>query len=483
MIPLSLAEIAAVVGGSVDGDPTTQITGEVFVDSRRVIANGLFVAIAGDRADGHDFAASAHEAGAAAVLGSRATGVPMVIVEDPVRALGRLARHVRDRLEGLAVLAITGSQGKTGTKDYLAAVLATTGPTVATAGNFNNEIGVPLTVLRADPATAYLVVEMGARHVGNIAYLCEIARPDVATVLNVGTAHLGEFGSVDAIAATKGEIIETLAPGGTAVLAADDPRVAAMADRTAASVRTFGAEAPAGAGAASEPDVRWRNSVTDDLGRSSFELGLGNGWARVELAQLGGHQLVNAAAAAAMAGAVGVPLDQIAAALTAARPSSRWRMEARERSDGVLIINDAYNANPASMESALSTLGQIGRRGRRTIAVLGEMRELGDGADQAHADIGRCVAEQEIDVLVAVGTAAQLYARPLTAGWVGASGGAGEIVVTPGRDQALAWVRDNVAAGDVVLVKASRGVALEHVAQGLLDSAPDPETEPGETTR
>lgn len=472
---MSLAELAVVVEGEVEGDPTVQITEAAFVDSRHVIEGGLYVAIAGERVDGHDFATSAHEAGAAAVLGSRATGAPTVIVDDPVAALGRLARHVRDRLEGLQVLAMTGSQGKTGTKDYLAAVLATAGPTVATAGNFNNEIGVPLTVLRADPSTAYLVVEMGARHVGNIAYLCGIARPDVAAVLNVGTAHIGEFGSVEAIAAAKGEIVEALASSGTAVLAADDPRVASMAHRTPATVLTFGSGAAAGT-----TNLRWSDVVTDDLGRCSFDLCNGDRRSRVELSQLGAHQLLNAGAAAAMATAVGVPLPQIAAALTAARPSSRWRMEVHERSDGVLVINDAYNANPASMEAALSTLGQIGRRGRRTIAVLGEMLELGEGSDVAHVDIGRFVRDQQIDVLVAVGAVSELYARSndsVTSGW------AGEIVATSGRDQALAWVRDNVAAGDVVLVKASRGVALEHLAEGLLAAQPDADPDPGKTTR
>jgi UDP-N-acetylmuramoyl-tripeptide--D-alanyl-D-alanine ligase len=462
MIPMTLAEIAAVVDGRVDGDPGTRVDGAAFVDSRAAVPGGLFVAVPGERVDGHDFAATAHDGGAAAVLATRGTGVPAVLVEDPVAALGRLARHVLDTLvgTGLTVLALTGSQGKTGTKDYLAAVLRAAGPTVATSGNNNNEIGVPLTVLRADARTRFLVVEMGARGVGHIAYLCGIAPPAVAAVINVGTAHLGEFGSREAIAQAKGEIVEALGSDGTAVLNADDDLTAAMSARTAARVLAFGAEA----------EVSWRGLVLDDLGRPSFELGHDGAWRSVRLAQPGAHQVANAAAAAAMALAVGLPLPEVAEALTASRADSPMRMELHERADGLIVVNDAYNANPASMAAAVEALVAIGtRRHRRTVAVLGVMLELGDDGAEAHREVGRLAASLGVDVLVAVGEPA----AGIAAGYTSVDG-PGVALVTAGRDEALAWVRENVAAEDVVLVKASRGAALEKVADGLLEEGEVP---------
>jgi len=455
MIPMTLAEIAAVVGGTVDGDPGTAVTGEAFLDSRSPVPAGLFVAVPGERVDGHDYAERAHHGGAAGVLAARPTGVPGVLVDDPVEALGRLARHVLDQLD-VTVLALTGSQGKTGTKDYLAQVLATAGPTVATAGNFNNELGVPLTVLRADRDTAYLVVEMGARGIGHIAYLCEIAPPRVAAVINVGTAHLGEFGSREAIAVAKGEIVEALPADGTAVVNADDDLTAPMVGRTSATPLTFGRGG----------HVTWRDVELDDLGRPSFELGHDGRWCPVRLTQSGVHQVLNAAAAAAMALAAGLPLQQVADALTAAQPLSRWRMEIHERSDGLVVVNDSYNANPASMTAAIDALVAIGgRRDGRTVAVLGEMKELGAGALEDHRAVGRAAAVAGVDVVVAVGEPARGIAEGAesSAGWPGVA------LHTAGRDEALSWVRKNVAAQDVVLVKASRGAALEVVADGLLE--------------
>lgn len=453
MIEMTLAEIADVVGGVAHGDAT--VTGGAFVDTRTPEPGGLFVAVVGDRVDGHDYARTAIEAGAAAVLGSRATDGPSVVVDDVVRALGVLARHVVDRLPDVTVLALTGSQGKTGTKDYLAHVLGAAGPTVATRGNFNNEIGVPLTVLRATEETRYLVVEMGARGVGHVGYLCTIAPPTVAAVLNVGTAHIGEFGSREAIALAKGEIVEALPAEGTAVLNAEDPLVAAMAERTVARVTTFG-RPPA--------DVAVSDLTSDELGRQSFDLVHRGSGATVHLAQVGAFQWRNAAAAAAMALAAGVDLDTVADALADAREASRWRMEVRERADGAVVVNDAYNANPESMEAALESLQLIGQRsGRRTVAVLGEMLELGPDAVQAHQRVGRYAAGADVDVLVTVGGTAAHMAEGF---------GAGEAIITAGRDEALSWLRENVSAADVVLVKASRGAALEVVVEGLL-AAPE----------
>lgn len=454
MIEMTLGEIAEVVGGVAHGEAT--VTGAAFLDTRTPEPGGIFVAIAGERVDGHDLAAAAGDAGAAAALGTRPTAVPTVVVDDVTAALGRLARHVVDRLPEVMVLAMTGSQGKTGTKDYLAHVLGEAGPTVATRGNFNNELGVPLTVLRATPDTRFLVVEMGARGVGHVAELCQIAPPRVAAVLNVGTAHIGEFGSREAIAQAKGEIVEALPPDGTAVLNADDDLVAAMAARTGASVTTFGS-APA--------DVAVSEVTTDELGRQSFELVHRGSGATVHLAQVGAFQWRNAAAAAAMALAAGLDLDTVADSLGDAGPVSRWRMELTERPDGLIVLNDAYNANPESMRAALDTLAGIGTRsGRRTVAVLGEMLELGDGALPAHLGVGAYAAEAGVDVLLTVGPAADTLAQGFET-----AGAPGVAIVTAGRDAAVEWLRHNVSAADVVLVKASRGAALELIADHLIE--------------
>lgn len=449
MIAMTLAEIAAVVDGTVHGDGSVVVRGPAYNDNRRAEPEGLYVAVVGERVDGHAYADGAH-----AVLGSRPTEAPTVVVEDPVVALGRLAGHVVRRL-GATVLALTGSQGKTGTKDYLAHVLATVGPTVATAGSFNNELGLPLTVLRADADTEFLVLEMGARGIGHIAYLCEIAPPHVAAVLNVGTAHVGEFGSREAIARAKGEIVEALPESGVAVLNAGDELVMGMSVRTRARVLRFGT---------THGDVRARGIEVDDLSRPSFEIGSADGWYPVRLRQSGLHQVQNALAAATMATAAGVTLDRAAAALSEAEPASPMRMEMHERADGLLVVNDAYNANPASMTAALDTLMVIGkRRGRRTIAVLGEMRELGEQSDAGHREVGRTARMLGIDTVVVVGQEAALIAE----------GYGDEAILTAGRAEALAWVRENAAGSDVVLVKASRGVALEAIAQGLLANEPE----------
>ena len=459
MIPMTLAEIASVVGGEVEGDPALTVVGPAFVDTRAPVEGGLFVAVAGERVDGHDFAGSAVAGGAVAVLGSRRTDAPTVVVADPVTALGRLARHVIDETRP-TVLALTGSQGKTGTKDYLAHILEGFGPTVATVGNLNNEIGVPLTALGASAHTTYLVVEMGARGIGHIRYLCEVAPPRVAAVLNVGTAHLSEFGSREAVAEAKGEIVESLPESGVAVLNADDALTSAMTARTTARTLTFGEHG----------DVAWRGLELDDLGRPSFEIGYDGAWLPVRLTQTGAHQVANASAAAALAIAAGLPVDVVAERLSGATTASRWRMEVHERSDGLLVVNDAYNANPASMAAAIDALVAIGeRRGRRTVAVLGEMLELGTTTAEAHREIGRVAARAGVDLLVTVGPVAGGIAEGAAsvAGWTGTA------LSTAGRDEALAAVRENVAAADVVLVKASRGAALEHIADGLLDDGPD----------
>ena len=471
MIDLTLAEVARLVGGRLHratGDE--RVTGTVEFDSRAVGPGGLFVALPGERVDGHAFATTAAAAGAAGVLASREVDAPAVIV-DPVAgapvseaahdeggaavlvALQTLARHVVDSLDQLDVVGITGSSGKTSTKDLVATLLEHDGPTVAPPGSFNNELGHPWTVLRADRSTRHLVLELSARGVGHIAALCRVAPPRVGAVLNVGSAHLGEFGSRAAIAAAKGELVEALPASGVAVLGADDPVVAAMAGRTLARV--------VHAGRAEQAQVRAVDEVLDDEGRARFRLVTPAGEADVALGLRGAHQVDNALVAAAIAlETTALTPAQVADALSAATPRSRWRMEVGER-DGVRVLNDAYNANPESMRAALMTLAAMGAgAGGSRIAVLGPMAELGDDADAAHAELGRLAASTGLHRLVVVGEAARgVHEAARSAGL------ASDLV----PDASAAVEAVHAEPGDVVLVKASRSAGLEKVAQALMD--------------
>jgi UDP-N-acetylmuramoyl-tripeptide--D-alanyl-D-alanine ligase len=433
MIALTLAEVAAVTGGElVDADASALVTGPPERDSRAMHPGGLFVAVVGERVDGHAYAGAAVAAGAVAALAQRPTGVPTVVVPDPVAALALLARSLRERLD-CAVIGITGSQGKTSTKDLLAQVLARAGATVAPVGSLNNELGVPLTVLRADEQTRHLVVEMGARGVGHIRALCEMARPTVGLVLNVGVAHLGEFGSREGIALAKGELVESLPADGLAVLNADDPLVIAMAGRTRARVRSYGRSAGAG--------VRVVDLEVDAGGRPRFGLVADGQRAEVHLRLIGEHQALNAAAVAAVALGLGLRLADVAAALSGASATSAMRMEPHERADGVLVLNDAYNANPDSMRAALRTLGVIaGGRGARAVAVLGSMRELGPTSSAEHEAVGRFAADAGVDRLLVVGTEAEA----IHTGAVGAEGWAGASSTVADSDAALVLLRTEI---------------------------------------
>ncbi|MBA3743141.1 UDP-N-acetylmuramoyl-tripeptide--D-alanyl-D-alanine ligase [Sporichthya sp.] len=466
MIGLSLAEIAAVTGGRVDGiDGKLLVDGPVVVDSREVVPGALFVAVPGERVDGHDFAAAAVEAGAKAVLATRPVGVPAVIVSDTVEALGELAGLVVRRLAeeaDLAVVGVTGSQGKTSTKDLIASVLETHGTTIAPPGSFNNEIGLPLTALRANSLTRFLVMEMGARGIGHVRYLCDIAPPRIGVVLNVGLAHVGEFGSREAIARAKGELVEALPADGLAVLNADDPLVAAMAARTSARVLTYGLGSGAGG-----PDIAATDVVLDGEGRARFTLRTPDGTAEVALGLHGAHHVINSLAAAAVAHELGMRTSAIAAALSAATPRSRWRMEVTTRPDGVTVVNDAYNANPDSMRAALNALVAIAGE-RRSWAVLGEMRELGESSAVEHDAVGRLVADMNISRLVVVGDGA----RAAHAGALGARAWADAPVFVADADAAAALLTKELAPQDVVLVKASRAAGLERVAAALLEGPP-----------
>ena len=497
MIDLTLAEIARIVGGeladvSAEEAETTLVTGTVEFDSRAVTAGGLFLALPGERADGHGFAAKAVAAGAVGVLAARPVGVPAIVVKPHaervdsgasvlefdtdgsgaavLEALARLAAAVAARLveNGLIIVGVTGSSGKTSTKDLLAAVLTPLGSVVAPPGSFNNELGHPWTVLRATTDTDYLVLEMSARHPGNIAALARIAPPSIAVVLNVGTAHLGEFGSREAIAATKGELPQAVPSSGVVVLNADDAAVNAMADNTAARVVRIGR----GSGA----DLWASDVVLDELARPRFTLHAPNGEIPVELAVHGDHQVSNALCAAAVALECGASLEQVADALASAGPVSRHRMQVGTRADGVTVVNDAYNANPDSMRAGLKALAWMAKSGgaagaapRRSWAVLGEMAELGDDAITEHDGIGRLAVRLDVSRLVVVGTGRSLSAMYHGAVMEGSWGS--EVTMVADAGAALELLEAELREGDVVLVKASKSAGLAELADALAAEA------------
>jgi UDP-N-acetylmuramoyl-tripeptide--D-alanyl-D-alanine ligase len=461
LIPLSLARIAEITRGRLDrAAPETMVGGPVVIDSRQAGPGALFVALRGERSDGHEFAAQAVAAGAAAVLAERETGAPAIIVPDVLAAMGALARAVVERLPDVTVVGLTGSAGKTSTKDLLAHLLARLGPTIAPPGSYNNEIGHPLTVLRAGEDTRYLVLEMGARGLGHITHLTAIAPPDIGIVLNVGSAHIGEFGSRDVVAKAKGELVEALSARGTAILNADDPLVRTMAARTPARIVTFG-RAP-------EATVRATEESLDDAGRSRFTLTTPEGSAPVRLRLHGAHAVANALAAAAAARCLGMPVADVAAALSDAEPASRWRMEVTERPDGVTVVNDAYNANPESVRSALDTVVHMARGGR-AYAVLGGMAELGASTVSEHEKIGAYAARGGVAGLIAVGetAAAVLKGAEQVGTWTG------EGVQVEDVGAAVAALGERLRPGDVVLIKGSRVAGLERVAQAVLSEGRD----------
>ncbi|MFI9505579.1 UDP-N-acetylmuramoyl-tripeptide--D-alanyl-D-alanine ligase [Nocardia sp. NPDC052566] len=512
MIEMTLREIADVVGATLHDvpDPEAKVTGSVEFDSRRIGSGDLFLAVPGERADGHDFAAAAVAAGAVAVLAARPVGVPALVVTPKpgavpatsvalahdsdgsgaavLAALAALARHSVERLVaagateeaaernhggpperrrsdratgGLTVVGVTGSSGKTSTKDLLAAVLAPLGSVVAPPGSFNNELGHPWTALRANADTRFLVLELSARGPGHIAALTEVVPPTIGVVLNVGTAHLGEFGSREAIAQTKGELVEALPSTGLAVLNVDDPQVAAMAARTSARV--------VGVGRAERAEIRATEVRLDAEARAAFTMHTPKGSVAVRLAVHGEHHVGNALAAAAVALECGADLDTIALALSGAQAASARRMDVRTTAAGVTVVNDSYNANPDSVRAALKALVTMSRAGetpRRSWAVLGEMGELGEESVIEHDRIGRLAVRLDVDRLVVVGTGRP--SRAMHQGAVMEGSWGEESVLVPDIGAAIALLDDAVEAGDVVLVKASKSVGLWEVAEHLI---------------
>ncbi|HEU5111561.1 MAG TPA: UDP-N-acetylmuramoyl-tripeptide--D-alanyl-D-alanine ligase, partial [Micromonosporaceae bacterium] len=350
---------------------------------------------------------------------------------------------VVDRLPGLTVIGLTGSSGKTTTKDLIAQLAVRLGPTVAPPGSFNNELGHPYTVLKADARTRFLVLELGARGVGHVRHLCEVAPPRIGVVLNVGVAHIGEFGSVDAIAQAKGELVEALPSGGVAVLNADDPRVRTMAARTSATVVLVGT--------ADDATVRATDVSLDERGRASYTLVAPGVTAAVTLGVTGAHQVGNTLIAAAVALGMGLDPAGLPAALGALRAASARRMDVFDRADGVTVIDDSYNANPASTAAALRALSALGA-GRRTVAVLGYMAELGAAERDGHAEVGRLAAELGVDRLVVVGEPA----APILEGARAVGRWGGESVLVTDQAAAVRALAEQLRPGDVVLVKGSR---------------------------
>jgi UDP-N-acetylmuramoyl-tripeptide--D-alanyl-D-alanine ligase len=508
MIDLTVAQIAAIVGGEL-ADISAQdaaglhVTGTVEFDSRKVTSGGLFLALPGARSDGHDHAASAVAAGAVAVLAARPVGVPAIVVAPQaadarkvdgglagvlehdtdgsgaavLAALAKLAAVVAAELVagGLTIVGITGSSGKTSTKDLLAAVLAPLGEVVAPPGSFNNELGHPWTVLRATASTDYLILELSARHPGNIAALAAIAPPAVGVVLNVGAAHLGEFGSREAIATTKAELPQAVPRSGVVVLNVDDPAVAAMAEVTAARVVRVGRHSHTDAGPA---DV-WAGPVTlDELARPQFTLHsaeVADSVVGVSLAVHGDHQVSNALCAAAVALECGATTEQVANALAGAGPVSGHRMRVSTRTDGVTVIDDAYNANPDSMRAGLQALAWIsssrGAGRRRSWAVLGEMAELGEDAISEHDRVGRLAVRLDVFRLIVVGIGRSMSAMHHGAVMEGSWGG--EAAIVADAEAALTLLRAELQPGDVVLVKASNAAGLAALADSLVADSAD----------
>lgn len=455
MTPLTLADVAVALHAQVGRGEECTLRG-VSIDTRTVRPGDLFFAIPGARIDPHDLIHEAVAAGAAAVVVQRDLGalaVPNLRVDDSQVALADLARWYWQTRLNCITIGITGSSGKTTTKDMIAQILESAGPTVAPQGSFNTEVGVPLTVLAAEPETRFLVLEMGMRGHGHIEYLTRIATPDVAVVTNVGHAHVGMLGSIDEIARAKSELITGLSPRGVAILNADDARVLAMQELTSAQVISFGRSDRA--------DIRAeRIRVQGTSTRFRVVDKRDGSEAAVSLAFPGEHNVANALAAVAAARACGIDLTAAAGALGTARLRSAMRMEVLSTDSGIVVINDAYNANPESTRAAVDALVSMSGR---TWAVLGEMRELGEESPMLHAEIGRYVAERGVSRLICVGegtrpTHEEASRRGMDSLWL------------PEADDAVEVLRAELSAGDVVLVKASRSIGLESVVHSLVSA-------------
>jgi UDP-N-acetylmuramoyl-tripeptide--D-alanyl-D-alanine ligase len=456
-------ELSGVTAGRWIGTPPREVEG-VGVDTRRFTPGALFVAIKGDRFDGHDFLATAAQAGAAAALVSEeragamtAPPIPLLVVPDTIPALGSLARFHRLRHD-LPVVAVTGSNGKTTTREMIAAILSQRGRTLKNDGNYNNEIGVPLTLFGLDAEHRAAVIEMGMNHPGEIARLTDIARPQIGVVTNAAAAHLEGLGSIDGVADAKAELYAGLPSTGVAVANADDPRMLKRAQASGRRVLTFAV------GRQRRGDVAVLDVLEHGAKGLRFLLGIGNRELEIELALVGTHNAANAAAAAAAAVALGCTDREIAAGLRDVRPVGR-RLRVERLSSGLQLIDDCYNANPLSMGAALQTLRDLvdDDEGTRPVAVLGDMLELGEFEAEAHRGVGEAAARAGVALLAAFGPRARTLADAAAAAGLPAE----RIFHTEDVDALIAWARARLTPADLLLVKASRGLKLERLVEAL----------------
>ena len=462
MISADVSQLANVIGAQLIGSGEVIVTGSVETDSRLVTPGSIFFAKPGEQADGHDFVADAKSRGAVVAVVEHPVDVDIaqLVVSSSVDALGVLASWLIGELKSagkLKVVGITGSNGKTTTKNMLRAILSKVGNTIAPIESFNNRVGAPISILRADQNTDFLVVEMGAEGLGSIAYLAKMAQPDVAVILKVGMAHAGEFGGLEVTAKIKGELAEAVGENSQLVLNADDGLVAAMKNRTKAKVHWFGTSSEA---------QFWASEISLSKAGTSFVLNWPDGEKTpIQLSILGEHHIMNALAAATVSTLLGASKTQVVEALEAMELAERWRMQRFVRPDGVTVINDSYNASPDSMKAALQTLAQLGRMGSRTVAVLGEMAELGEYSRHEHDSIGRLVVRLNIDQLVVVGEGAKLIHMGATqeGSWDG------ESQFFPSIAEALEYLRGILTDGDTVLVKSSKSANLRFLGDDLME--------------
>lgn len=465
MIPLTLEEISvAINAASFNVDSNLKVTGKVVIDSRKVSQGDLFVAINGENVDGHDFCHEAIKKGAIAVISSKElVGIPTLLVKEgnaasknvdqpTVIALGKLATYLLMKLPNIFKIAVTGSSGKTTTKDLLFDLGNLIGPTVAPVGSYNNEIGMPQTILECDEKTKVLILEMGAREVGNIKKLCQIAKPDTSILLNIGSAHIEIFGSRELILKTKSEIIECLNAEDVAVLNHEDETFSKQ--KTKAKVVSFGL---------SGADVSAKNVVLNDKAQASYELEFEGKVSQVNLKIVGAHQVSNSLAAAAVFLKKGVDIDLVAKTLSNSVAKSKWRMQVEVNRKNITVINDSYNANPESMKAAIRTLKQVGAD-KKTFIIVGEMLELGSDSKQMHEEVADLIQKLDVKKTLVVGNGAKIISDYLSS-----NAYKGRLEFCMDIDSAISKTKEMVEINDVVLVKASRAIGLERVANALMN--------------
>jgi UDP-N-acetylmuramoyl-tripeptide--D-alanyl-D-alanine ligase len=465
MIPLTLEEISvAINAATLNLDSNLKVNGKVVLDSRKVSPGDLFVAINGEKVDGHDFCHEAIKKGAIAVISSKElVGIPTLLVKEgnaasknvdqpTVIALGKLASYLLMKLPNIFKIAVTGSSGKTTTKDLLFDLGNLIGPTVAPVGSYNNEIGMPQTILECDEKTKVLILEMGAREVGNIKKLCQIAKPDTSILLNIGSAHIEIFGSRELILKTKSEIIECLNAEDVAVLNHEDETFSKQ--KTKAKVVSFGL---------SGADVSAKNVVLNDKAQASYELEFEGKVSQVNLKLVGAHQVSNSLAAAAVFLKKGLDIDLVAKTLSNSVAKSKWRMQVEVNSKNVTVINDSYNANPESMKAAIRTLKQAGAD-KKTFIIVGEMLELGSDSKQMHEEVADLIQKLDVKKTLVVGNGAKIVSDYLSN-----NAYKGRLEFCMDIDSAISKTKEMVEINDVVLVKASRAIGLERVANALMN--------------